>query len=259
MGKQHMIDSDMWLDSYFRALNFGEKGVFFYLLTCPLANIGGIYRISIDTIKSDTGLPEKVIQDALDKMQQDKKILFRDNYICVKNRAKYCRSEHSRIKAGIQNIIDSAPAFIREFLEADDTPEEKEAIAEDETTFAELKEVATTAAFHEEVKNKWNAMCEDVKESGGEIGGLSKITKEREKHLNARLQDGFDIDMVIAEIKMSSLLMGLVKNPGGEHENWKLTFDFVLNPNKFTKIMEHGYRDKKNGSPKSSAPKIQGI
>ena len=71
------------------------------------------------------------------------------------------------------------------------------------------------------------------------IPKVEKITPSRLKALNARLKEGFDLENIEREIMNSSFLQG-------KATGFKMTFDFVVNPNRYIKIIEGGYRDREN-------------
>lgn len=70
------------------------------------------------------------------------------------------------------------------------------------------------------------------------LAEIQKNTTLRLKHLQTRKAEGFDINLVFAEIKQSKFLRG-------ESKDWKVDFDFVISPSGYAKIIEGKYRDKK--------------
>ena len=52
------ISTSFWDDEWVQSLSFEEKGLFLYLLTNPLTNIAGVYKIQVRRIVFDTGLAE---------------------------------------------------------------------------------------------------------------------------------------------------------------------------------------------------------
>ena len=95
--------------------------------------------------------------------------------------------------------------------------------------FAEPKQEA------EDALAMWNAMATDLN-----LPVAQKLTVERRRKLHARLKDGGGLDgwrHALDCVRSSSHLRG--ESKGG----WRCTFDFLVNPSNFTKVMEGNYRD----------------
>ena len=92
--------------------------------------------------------------------------------------------------------------------------------------------------------------------------GLQKLVSinpntNRYRLLNARIKE-YGLDTVlkaIENIKYSSFLKGQ------NNKNWTITFDWLIKPNNFTKVLEENYRDKgdgKNGSIRTNIEASEG-
>lgn len=89
---------------------------------------------------------------------------------------------------------------------------------------------------------KWNSLG---------IGKIISIKNQRLKHLKARI-DEYSVDEVlnvIDKVKESRFLQG------DNDRGWRVDFDWIVNPNNFTKVLEdkykdiHGVKSLKKGSP----------
>lgn len=64
----------------------------------------------------------------------------------------------------------------------------------------------------------------------------------RERHLKARGREGLDFDVLLAKIEEQPFLTGDNK------EGWTITFDWILKPSNYVKIMEEQYKKKRLSS-----------
>ena len=83
-----------------------------------------------------------------------------------------------------------------------------------------------------------------------EIPWISGVKKgsTREKHLIARIGEGFDIDKVLDAIAHQSFLTGDNK------DGWLITFDWILNPTNLQKVLEGNYTKIRRGDAARRAP-----
>lgn len=92
----------------------------------------------------------------------------------------------------------------------------------------------------EEVSEKNKIDYKAIVEEYNSITGVTKVrslTDKRKKQLNARLKEhGEDsLNIVMQNIKTSDFLRGYNKT------NWKMDFDWLVNPNNYIKILEGKY------------------
>lgn len=119
MSWNAQINSDFWIDSYTSDLDPIEKLLFAYLLCSPHGNISGIYQIPLRNIATDTGIEKEMVIKILARFQKDGKVLYRDGWVCLKNRIKFNKMTNPSINAGVAHRIKNCPDFINEFLELD--------------------------------------------------------------------------------------------------------------------------------------------
>jgi hypothetical protein len=99
MSKKRYVDTRFWDDEYIIRLDPMEKLLFLYFLTNTLANLCGIYEISIGRIAFDTEIDIKKVKKTLAKFGKDKKVYYIDGYVFIKNYEKY-QLDNPKIKAG---------------------------------------------------------------------------------------------------------------------------------------------------------------
>jgi len=83
-----------------------------------------------------------------------------------------------------------------------------------------------------EIIEKWNKFAQ---ENTLPLVTDIKSGSIREKHLKARLREGFDIDETLRAIREQPFLLGQNQN------GWTITFDWIIRPSNWTKIMERNY------------------
>lgn len=125
MAKERVINTKFWDDQYIVTLDPIEKLLFLYLLTNPLTNIAGIYEITTKRIAFDTGIDRDTVLRILNRFEEAGRVYYRDGYIIIKNFIKHqAVSEKSKIKAGIEKILNELPDNIKIALEGISIPYE---------------------------------------------------------------------------------------------------------------------------------------
>ena len=111
MAKQRIVNTHFWDDSYIISLAPSEKLLFLYLLTNPLTNICGIYELPLRRIVFDTGIEKKEIEIILKKFEEDKKVVYEDGWIGIKNFIKH-QNLNIKVRQGIILGLEKAPRGI---------------------------------------------------------------------------------------------------------------------------------------------------
>lgn len=117
MSRQRMVDTCFWDDGYVAALDPSEKLLFLYLLTNPVANICGIYEITKKRIALDTGFTDEVIETILARFERDKKVVYRDGWVALRNWIKHQNTKSEDTRKGIarqlKEVPDSLAAWVK--------------------------------------------------------------------------------------------------------------------------------------------------
>lgn len=118
MAKNRYVNTHFWDDRYIRKLSPMDKLLFLYLITNPLANLAGIYEITLDRMAFDTGLKTDRVEKALKGFERDgKAFLFSEcDFVVVKNTIKN-QKLNDNMKKGIESLIPSWPQPVISFLE----------------------------------------------------------------------------------------------------------------------------------------------
>lgn len=113
MATQRYISTSFWDDSWVHRLDPSEKLLFLYLMTNPLTNIAGIYKLSIDRIVYDTGFNAHTIQHILDKFMKAGKVATEGDYVIIPSWPKHQKvTESPKIRTGIEMILSGTPQIV---------------------------------------------------------------------------------------------------------------------------------------------------
>jgi hypothetical protein len=104
--KQRYISTSFWDDEWVHSLKPLEKMVYLYLLTNPLTNIAGVYKIMDQRICFDIGLGEKEIAQIIQKFENAGKAYRMDEYIVIPTWPKHQQWEkRPTIRDGIVGCL----------------------------------------------------------------------------------------------------------------------------------------------------------
>lgn len=116
-GKNRIVNTKFWSDSYIQTLTDRQKLLFLYLITNELTNIAGIYEITLKRMSFDTTIEESEIKEILTKFAADQKIFFIKDHIILINAIKHQKKNPSILK-GIHQILTELPAEVQQFLKS---------------------------------------------------------------------------------------------------------------------------------------------
>lgn len=112
MATQRYISTSFWDDSWVHKLDPSEKLLFLYLMTNPLTNIAGIYKLSIERMVYDTGFNENTVKHILEKFNKAGKVITKDEFIILPTWPKHQKTSSPKIKSGIDTILSTIPKEI---------------------------------------------------------------------------------------------------------------------------------------------------
>jgi len=117
MSTQRYISTSFWDDDWIQSLDPSEKLLYLYLMTNPLTNIAGIYKIANRRISFDTGFNTDTVKMILDKFEKAGKACRYDEYVIIPSWPKHQKWEtSSKIRAGIESILKKLPQGLLEHL-----------------------------------------------------------------------------------------------------------------------------------------------
>lgn len=110
--KLRSVNTKFWDDPFIEELSPSEKLLFLYLLTNPLANILGIYEITIKRICYDTGLNKDIITKGLERFGTVRKAFYNGNYIILPNWLKNQRL-NKNMKIAVNKEFNKLPTELK--------------------------------------------------------------------------------------------------------------------------------------------------
>ena len=117
MSVQRYVDTGFWDDAWVETIQPLERYLYLYLITNPLTNIAGVYKITLRRIHNDTGLEIPEIERILALFAKAGKAYLHGEYIVLPAWPKHQRLESRKtIKLGIDRIIESLDAELLTFL-----------------------------------------------------------------------------------------------------------------------------------------------
>lgn len=115
MATQRYISTSFWDDSWVQSIDPSEKLMYLYLMTNPLTNIAGIYKITDKRIHDDTGFNVDMVNIILQRFEKAKKAYRKGEYIIIPTWPKHQKwREKKTIETGIRSILSELPKSIRD-------------------------------------------------------------------------------------------------------------------------------------------------
>lgn len=113
ISKNRYIDTSFWDDEWITELDPSEKLLYIYLLTNPLTNISGIYKLTRRRICFDTGFNETTVNYIFQKFESAKKVFRCGEYVILKSWCKHQTWEKSgNVRQGIMNCLEEVPTDV---------------------------------------------------------------------------------------------------------------------------------------------------
>lgn len=116
MSKNTFFNTRFWQDTYIADLDPSEKLLFNYCITSPFLSLCGIYEVPLKFIATETGMDREMISKMLTRFEKDKKIAYKDGWLCVLNYPKYQSYNLPNVKKGLEKEIKSIPEDILFFF-----------------------------------------------------------------------------------------------------------------------------------------------
>jgi hypothetical protein len=117
MATQRYISTSFWDDEWIQTLDPSEKLLYLYLMTNPLTNIAGVYKITDRRISFDTGFNLDTITHIFRKFEKAEKVYRKGEYIALPSWPKHQKWDKStKVKEGIDRILKELEPEIIMFL-----------------------------------------------------------------------------------------------------------------------------------------------
>jgi hypothetical protein len=106
VSTQRYISTSFWDDEWIQSLDPSEKLLYLYLMTNPLTNIAGVYKITDRRISFDTGFNIDTVKMILEKFEKAGKVYRMDEFIIIPSWPKHQKWETApKIKSGIVSCL----------------------------------------------------------------------------------------------------------------------------------------------------------
>lgn len=115
MAKFRLVNTHFWDDGFVRKMPAGDKLLFLYLLTNPCTTIAGSYEITLERMKFDTGMDEKRLREAIDRLTAARKITYKDDWILIHNFIKN-QTKTDKTITGIKNVLNDSPDWVKDTI-----------------------------------------------------------------------------------------------------------------------------------------------
>lgn len=109
------VSTSFWDDEWVQTLNLVEKGVYLYLLTNPLTNIAGVYKLSPRRIVFDTGLEENEMEKIMDKFEKAGKAYRHGEFVIIPSWPSH-QAINTNVDKGIRRILKTLSYEVISFL-----------------------------------------------------------------------------------------------------------------------------------------------
>ena len=114
MATQRYISTSFWDDEWVQELDPSEKLFYIYLLTNPLTNIAGVYKISDKRVAFDCGFSKEVIAELWLRFTRNNKAVRHGEWVIIPAWPRHQRYESRvQIRKGIDKVISELPDEVR--------------------------------------------------------------------------------------------------------------------------------------------------
>ncbi len=110
------VSTSFWDDEWVQTLTFTEKGLYLYLLTNPLTNIAGVYKLPLRRIVFDTGLSDEDVEKIMSKFELAGKAYRHCGFVVLPSWPYHQKCQNSNIQKGIHRILKTLDAGLISFL-----------------------------------------------------------------------------------------------------------------------------------------------
>lgn len=117
MATQRYISTSFWDDAWIQTLDPTEKLLYLYLISNPLTNIAGAYKITTRRIVFDTGIQDEKVKSILDKFNSAGKACMHGEYMIIPTWPKHQQWEkRTKIKYGIEAVLKEMPEDVLKYM-----------------------------------------------------------------------------------------------------------------------------------------------
>ena len=113
MATQRYISTSFWDDAFVQELDPSEKLFYMYLLTNPLTNIAGVYKITDRRISFDIGYTAVVIKELWRRFSESDKVVRTGEWVIIAAWPKHqVVNKRGKVYEGIIKILSTLPTAV---------------------------------------------------------------------------------------------------------------------------------------------------
>lgn len=113
MDIRRSITCGFWSDGWVESMNTEQKLLFLYMLTNPLSNILGIYKISLNRMSFETGINPDTILQYLKGFERLRKAYYIDEFVIIVNHIKH-QALNPNMKINIVSDFNALPNELKD-------------------------------------------------------------------------------------------------------------------------------------------------
>ena len=115
MDIRRSIDCSFWTDEWVESIQTEQKLLFLYLLTNPLSNLLGIYKISLNRISFDTGIKAETVSKHLKAFESIKKVFYTLGHIIIVNHLRH-QALNPNMRKNVMSDYNGLPNCLKDKL-----------------------------------------------------------------------------------------------------------------------------------------------
>lgn len=252
MDVRRSINTKIWCDEWFENLTPEEKLIWIYLLTNQQTNMLGVYEISIRKMAFETGLSEDQVRDSFQVFEEARKAFYFDGFVILTNWLKN-QSLNSNMRVAAVQLYNRLPNSLKDrinvnplkgfeslyeafqMLPKKEKEKEREIEKENESENGNTSSDLLAKISFDSFKETFHELCPSLPK-------IKELTDQRKSHLRARISDHGE-----ETVREVFRIAGQSKFLNGDNQNrWQASFDWILAPTNFMKILEGNYNNKQH-------------
>lgn len=112
--KTRILQTRFWKDEYVTSLSSEEKLMFIYILTNDTVNMVGVYQLYTQEVALWCGVTNQKVIQFFQKLQNDKKIIYKNNWIKLLNFQKYQNYGGGRQEEAFKKELNQIPGYMHD-------------------------------------------------------------------------------------------------------------------------------------------------
>jgi hypothetical protein len=120
--KARQVQTKIWRDSYFMSLELDHKMLFIFYFTNEYINVLHCYECPDSLTSFSVGIPIPRIKEIKKHFEANKKIMFKEDYVLLRNAWKYEQYTGKDNENAKEKLINELSDNVKQWYEANYTP-----------------------------------------------------------------------------------------------------------------------------------------